>query len=197
MYYFAIIGVSGTRWKKGVIKLEKKKKRLISRTIILVILGLAIGYTVYGTATKDKVELLQVGSDAPDFTLVDLNGEKHSLSDYKGQGVFLNFWGTFCPPCEKEMPAMDRQYQVYKEQGVQTIAVNIAQTNLEVQSFVDKYQLSFPVPIDKTKAVRDAYNVTNLPATVLVDPDGKVAKIITGEMTEADIASFMELVKPN
>ena len=182
--------------KGGFINLEKKKKRLISRTIILVILGLAIGYTVYGTATKDKVELLKVGADAPDFTLVDSNGEKYRLSDYKGQGVFLNFWGTWCPPCEKEMPAMDRQYQVYKDQGVQTIAVNIAQTNLEVQSFVDKYQLSFPVPIDKTKAVRDAYNVTNLPATVLVDPDGKVVKIITGEMTEADIASFMELVKP-
>lgn len=182
--------------KGGFIKLEKKKKRLISRTIILVILGLAIGYTVYGTATKDKVELVKVGSDAPDFTLVDLNGEKHKLSDYEGQGVFLNFWGTYCPPCEKEMPAMDRQYQVYKDQGVQILAINIAQTDLEVQGFVDKYQLSFPVPIDKTKDVRDAYNVTNLPATVLIDPDGKVAKIITGEMTEADIASYMELVKP-
>ena len=182
--------------EEGGIHLEKKKKRLISRTIILVLLGLAIGYTVYGTATKDKVELLKIGSDAPDFTLVDTNGEKYTLSDYRGQGVFLNFWGTYCPPCEKEMPAMDRQFQVYKDQGVQTIAVNIAQTNLEVQSFVDKYQLSFPVPIDKTKDVRDAYNITNLPATVLVDPDGKVVKIITGEMTEADIASFMELVKP-
>ena len=57
-------------------------------------LALAIGYTVYGTATKEKVELVAVGSEAPDFTLVDLNGEKHKLSDYKGQGVFLNFWGT-------------------------------------------------------------------------------------------------------
>lgn len=55
-------------------------------------LALAIGYTVYGTATKEKVELVAVGSEAPDFTLVDLNGEKHKLSDYKGQGVFLNFW---------------------------------------------------------------------------------------------------------
>lgn len=182
--------------KGGFINLEKKKKRLISRTIILVILALAIGYTVYGTATKDKVELVKVGSKAPDFTLVDLNGDKHTLSDYRGQGVFLNFWGTWCPPCEKEMPAMDRQYQDYKGQGVQTLAVNIAQTNLEVQGFVDKYQLSFPVVIDKTKDVMTTYNVGNLPATVMIDPDGKVAKIITGEMSEADIASYMELVKP-
>ncbi|MFJ7952416.1 thiol-disulfide oxidoreductase ResA [Lysinibacillus sp. NPDC096418] len=176
--------------------MEKKKKRLILRTIILAILVLAIGYTVYGSATKDKIELVKVGSDAPDFTLIDLNGEKHKLSDYKGQGVFLNFWGTWCKPCAKEMPAMDRQYKVFKDQGVQTLAVNIAQTDFEVQSFVDKYDLSFPVVIDKTKSVRDAYNVGYLPATVLVNPEGKVVKIITGEMTEANIASYMELIKP-
>ncbi|WP_054767204.1 thiol-disulfide oxidoreductase ResA [Lysinibacillus parviboronicapiens] len=176
--------------------MEKKKKRLVTRTIILVILALAIGYTVYGTATKEKVELVAVGSEAPDFTLVDLNGEKHKLSDYRGQGVFLNFWGTWCKPCEKEMPAMDRQYKAFKDQGVQTLAVNIAQTDFEVQSFVDNYDLSFPVVIDKTKDVMTAYNVGNLPATVMIDPYGKVAKIITGEMTEANIASYMELVKP-
>ncbi|MEB2302276.1 thiol-disulfide oxidoreductase ResA [Lysinibacillus xylanilyticus] len=176
--------------------MEKKKKRLVIRTIILAVLVLAIGYTVYGTATKDKVELLAVGSKAPDFTLVDLNGEKHKLSDYKGQGVFLNFWGTWCKPCEKEMPAMDRQYKVFKDQGVQTLAVNIAQTDFEVQSFVDRYELTFPVVIDKTKSVMTTYNVGNLPATLLIDPDGKVAKIITGEMTEGKIASYMELVKP-
>ncbi|MEY9978655.1 thiol-disulfide oxidoreductase ResA [Lysinibacillus sp. RC79] len=176
--------------------MEKKKKRLVIRTIILAVLVLAIGYTVYGTATKDKVELIAVGSKAPDFTLVDLNGEKHKLSDYKGQGVFLNFWGTWCKPCEKEMPAMDRQYKVFKDQGVQTLAVNIAQTDFEVQNFVDRYELTFPVVIDKTKSVQTTYNVGNLPATLLIDPDGKVAKIITGEMTEGNIASYMELVKP-
>ncbi|KOP78870.1 thiol-disulfide oxidoreductase [Lysinibacillus sp. FJAT-14745] len=176
--------------------MEKKKKRLVIRTIILAVLVLAIGYTVYGTATKDKVELIAVGSQAPDFTLVDLNGEKHKLSDYKGQGVFLNFWGTFCPPCEKEMPAINRQYQVYKDQGVQTLSVNIAQTDFEVQNFVDRHELKFPVVIDKTKDVMTTYNVGNLPATLLIDPDGKVVKITTGEMTEEKIASYMELVKP-
>lgn len=182
---------------RGFINLEKKKKRLVLRTVILAVLALAIGYTVYGTATKEKVELVAVGSEAPDFTLVDLNGEKHKLSDYKGQGVFLNFWGTWCKPCEKEMPAMDNQYQEFKDHGVQTLAVNIAQTDFEVQNFVDRYGLSFPVVIDKTKSVMTAYNVGQLPATVLIDPEGKVAKIITGEMTEKDIASYMELVKPN
>lgn len=176
--------------------MEKKKKRLVIRTIILAVLVLAIGYTVYGTATKDKVELIAVGSKAPDFTLVDLNGEKHKLSDYKGQGVFLNFWATFCGPCEREMPAINRQYQVFKDQGVQTLSVNIAQTDFEVQNFVDRHELTFPVVIDKTKSVSTTYNVGTLPATLVIDPDGKVVKIITGELEEGKIASYMELVKP-
>ncbi|MEG0260380.1 MAG: thiol-disulfide oxidoreductase ResA [Lysinibacillus sp.] len=177
--------------------MEKKKKRLVMRSVILAILVFAIGYAVYGSATKDKVELLKKGSDAPDFVLVDMEGEKHKLSDYKGQGVFLNFWGTWCPPCEKEMPAMDRQYHNYKDKGVQTLAVNIAQTDFEVQKFVDKHNLKFPVVIDKTKDVMRAYNVgKTLPATVLIDPEGKVVDVILGEMTEADIASYMELIMP-
>ena len=81
---------------------------------------------------KEKYDVLQVGDDAPDFALIDLNGESHQLSDYKGQGVFLNFWGTWCATCKKEMPAMGRQYQVYKDQGVQILAVNIAESDLKV-----------------------------------------------------------------
>ncbi|MFJ8235104.1 thiol-disulfide oxidoreductase ResA [Ureibacillus sp. NPDC094379] len=176
--------------------MEKKKRRTILRSIILVVLVAAIVYTVYSSATKDKVEVLQEGAEAPNFELVDLNGETHRLSDYEGQGVFLNFWGTWCEPCKKEMPAMDRQYAAFKDQGVHVLAVNIAQSDFEVQNFVDTYGLSFPVVIDKTKSVMTAYNINPLPTTMLISPEGKVEKIITGEMTETQIASFMESIKP-
>lgn len=176
--------------------MEKKKRRTILRSVILVVLVAAIVYTVYSSATKDKVEVLQEGAEAPNFELVDLNGETHRLSDYKGQGVFLNFWGTWCEPCKKEMPAMDRQYAAFKDQGVHVLAVNIAQSDFEVQNFVDTYGLSFPVVIDKTKSVMTAYNINPLPTTMLISPEGKVEKIITGEMTESQIASFMESIKP-
>ncbi|WP_332649315.1 thiol-disulfide oxidoreductase ResA [Lysinibacillus sp. 54212] len=176
--------------------MEKKQRRSVIRGIILALLAIAIGYTVFSTLTKDKVEILKVGSQAPDFELVDLNGNTHRLSDYKGQGVFLNFWGTWCEPCEREMPAMNRQYTAYKSQGVQTLAINIAQSDFEVKSYVKTMGLTFPVAIDKTKSVMEAYNVTNLPATILINPEGKVEKIITGEMSEASIAAYMEAIMP-
>ncbi len=175
---------------------QTKQKRFILRTIILSVLVLAIVYTIYNNATKEKVEVLGIGDEAPDFTLVDLNGEEHRLSDYKGQGVFLNFWGTWCKPCAKEMPAMDRQYETYKEQGVQILAVNIAQSDFEVQRFASQYGLDFPIVIDKTKSVMEAYNIDPLPTTLLINPEGEIEQIVRGEMTEQDIAGFMEQIRP-
>ncbi|RPJ96766.1 thiol-disulfide oxidoreductase ResA [Rummeliibacillus sp. TYF005] len=176
--------------------MEKKQKRLYTRIVILAVLVAAIAYTVYNTAHKDDVQLLKIGDNAPDFSLVDLNGETHKLSDYKGQGVLLNFWGTWCKPCKKEMPAINNQYKQFKNQGVQILGINIAQSNLEVSSYADKLGVEFPIAIDKTKSVMRAYNVDILPTTVLIDKDGKIVKIITGEMTETDIEKYLKSIKP-
>src|SRR5690606_36243738 len=94
---------------------DRKKKRLIIRTLVLIVLGAAI---VFSITSKDKVKVLAIGDQAPDFELVDMDGNRHRLSDYKGQGVFLNFWGTWCGPCKKEMPYMENQYNAFKDQGV-------------------------------------------------------------------------------
>ncbi|ANU20645.1 thiol-disulfide oxidoreductase [Planococcus plakortidis] len=178
-------------------KKDKKRNRLIMRTSILFILVVAIAFTIYNELTKEKNELLQVGDWAPDFALTDLNGEQHQLSEYKGQGVFVNFWGTWCKPCEKEFPLMEKQYQVYKDQGVEILAVNIAQSDYEVRQFAEQRNLTFPIVIDKDKSVMEAYNIRPLPTTLLVNQEGKIEKIITGEMSEEDIASYMEQIKPS
>lgn len=177
-------------------KTNKKRNRAIMRSIILSILVAAIGYTIYNSVTAENIEVLKVGDKAPDFTLQDMEGTSHKLSDYEGEGVFLNFWGTWCAPCVKEMPAMDRQYQEFEEQGVQVLAVNIAQSDFEVQSFVDRFGLSFPVVIDKSRSVMNAYNIRPLPTTILVNPQGEIERIVTGEMTEEDIQGFMEEIRP-
>ncbi|KAA0956064.1 thiol-disulfide oxidoreductase ResA [Planococcus sp. ANT_H30] len=175
---------------------RKKKNRFFVRTAILLVLVGAVVFTLYNNANKENREMLQVGDPAPDFKLTDLNGEEHQLSDYKGQGVFVNFWGTWCKPCEKEFPLMERQYQVYKDQGVQILAVNIAQSDYEVRQYAEQRDLTFPIVIDKTKSVMEAYNIIPLPTTLLVNAEGNIVKIITGEMSEEDIKSYMEQIKP-
>lgn len=176
--------------------MDKKKKRSITRGIILAVLLVAIGYSVYASVTKDKVEVLAVGDDAPDFELVDLQGNTHRLSEYRGEGVVLNFWGTWCPPCKKEFPSIERQYKSFEAQGVNVLAINIAQSNLEVQNYINEMGLTFPVAIDKTRSVMTTYNVNQLPATILVDENGVITKIITGEMSESQIAANMDSIIP-
>lgn len=176
--------------------MDKKKKRAIVRSIILAVLVAAITYTVYVTATKDKNQVINEGDKAPDFILTDLDGEKHHLTDYKGQGVLLNFWGTWCPPCKEEMPALNSSYEKYKDQGVQVISINIAQSNFEVQNFVDEYKLNFPVTIDHSKSVMRTYNVDQLPATFLIDANGEIQKILTYGITEGEFDQYMESIKP-
>ncbi|TQR21072.1 thiol-disulfide oxidoreductase ResA [Psychrobacillus vulpis] len=176
---------------------QTKKQRFYIRTVILVVLTIAIVFTVYSNLTKEKNAVLQVGDKAPDFVLVDMDGNEHRLSDYKGEGIFLNFWGTWCKPCATEMPAMDNQYGVYKDLGVQTLAINIGESDLKVNSFVNRYGLSFPVAIDRNKSVMELYNIDPLPTTFLINPDGRIEKIIKGQMTEQDIANYMDQVKPS
>ncbi|UYB45209.1 thiol-disulfide oxidoreductase ResA [Lysinibacillus capsici] len=177
--------------------MDKKKRRFLMRSIILIVLFGAIFFTVYTTLSQDKNEVLKIGDEAPNFTLVDMQGDKHSLEEYKGQGVFLNFWGTWCKPCEREFPIIDRYYNEYKEKDIQVLAINIAESDFVVQNYIDRKGLTFPVLIDKNKSVMEAYNINPLPTTILINSEGKIEKIITGEMKEQDIKSYMELILPD
>jgi peroxiredoxin len=171
-------------------------QRSITRGIILLVLAIAIGYTIFAAVAKDKVEIIQVGAQAPDFEVTDLNGDKHRLKDYDGKGILLNFWGTWCEPCEREFPAMTRQYDTYKKEGVEILAVNYAQSDFEVKKYVQNMGMTFPVAIDKTKSVFTAYNIGPLPTSIFIDPDGEIKQIVTGEMSEKVIAQYLDSIKP-
>lgn len=172
-----------------------KKQRLVMRTAILLALLSAVAYTIYSNFFMEKAEI-KVGATAPDFVLTDLDGNTHRLSDYRGKGVFLNFWGTWCKPCEKEMPFINRQYEVYKKQGVEVLAVNVGEPKLSVQKFADRFNLAFPIVIDREDQVMNAYEIDPLPTTFLIDQNGKIQKIITGTMTEEMVKQYMESIKP-
>jgi peroxiredoxin len=175
---------------------NKKKRRLLIRSIILILLTSAVVYTLYANFTKDERGQIQAGDPAPDFVLTDMDGNKHKLSDYEGQGVFLNFWGTWCKPCEEEMPYMNNQYKEFKDQGVQVLAVNVSESKFLVNRFAAKHNLEFPIVIDKNGEVLNAYGVDPLPTTFLINPEGKVEKVLTGTMTEGDVKKHMESIKP-
>ncbi len=175
--------------------MNKKKRRLLFRISILSLFLIAIGFMLYQNFTEDR-ELITAGDKAPDFVLETLSGEKVQLSDYRGQGVFLNFWATYCPPCKKEMPFMENQYQYFKDKGVQVLAVDVGEPKVTVKSFVNEYGLSFPVPMDQDKDVLNAYGVGPIPVTFLINKDGVVEDRITAGLTEEDIRKYMKQIQP-
>lgn len=172
-----------------------KKNRLYMRTAILIVMVLAIGYAVFSSLTKED-KAIELGTEAPDFKLVDLEGNPVKLSDYRGKGVFLNFWGTYCEPCKEEMPAMNRQYEKYKSQGVEILAVNVDEQDVVVQKFAKQYDLRFPVVIDKGGEVMEAYKISPIPTTFLIDKDGVIVGQITASLDDKSIAEQMEKIKP-
>lgn len=167
------------------------------RTLILTVLAIAVGYTLYSNLTKESLGTIQEGDEAPDFLLMDLSGEERQLSDYKGKGVFLNFWGTWCEPCKEEMPHMEKMSQEYKEKGVEILAVNVGESDFQVRTFMEQYKLTFPIVIDSGKEVQKAYGINPLPTTFMINPEGKVEKIIVGGLVEEDqVRELFEAVKP-
>ncbi|MET3696161.1 peroxiredoxin [Bacillus oleivorans] len=177
--------------------MEKKQNRLILRTIILVLLFSAVGYALYSNLTQADRETIGVGDKAPNFALEDMEGNVHKLSDYEGQGVFLNFWGTWCEPCKVEMPYMENQYSYYKDDGVTILAVNVGESTMAVEKFVEEYGMTFPVLRDtKSSEVQRAYNIAPLPTTILINPEGVIEEIITTTMTEEKVRESMEKIKP-
>ena len=172
---------------------KKRKNRLVIRTIVLLFLLAAVIFTI---ATKNNEKVLEAGDKAPDFELVDLEGNKHRLSDYKGQGVFLNFWGSWCVPCKTEMPFMESQSKEFEGKGVHILALNIKDTKLKAETFRDQYNLTFPIARDVDESVRRAYNVLPLPTTILINKDGIIEKIIPTGMDEEQIRLEMESIQP-
>ncbi|GGG57340.1 MULTISPECIES: thiol-disulfide oxidoreductase ResA [Paenibacillus] len=173
-----------------------KYRRPVQIVILLAVLivgGYAIGTSLFA-AKEDGIP--KVGGTPPDFTLVDLQGNTHQLSDYKGKAVVINFWGTFCPPCVKEMPEFERQFAKWKDEGLEILAINLSEDTLTVNNFVRRFELNYPILRDVNKKTERSYGLRSYPTTFFVKPDGKIMEIKVGGMTEQDIDErVIELLK--
>lgn len=175
--------------------MKKKKTRFIIRLSLLLVMVLAISYTLYQHLFTENIRV-QAGDLAPDFVLEDTGGNTVQLSDLRGKGVFLNFWGSWCQPCEREMPYLEKQYSHYKNLGIEVVAVNIEESDVAINSFVQQHDLTFTVLKDRDRAVTEAYDITPIPTTFLIDKTGKVLEVLTGPMTEEDVRNYIEMIKP-
>lgn len=154
--------------------------------------------------TKDRENTeAQENTELPpaiDFTLQDQYGNTHTLSEYKGKTVFLNFWGTWCPPCRREMPDIQELYETYEQEGEEALVVlGIAAPGLgqekseeEIKSFLEENGYTYPVVMDTTGEIFTAYGITSFPTTFMIDRDGNVFGYASGQLNGDTMKSIIQ-----
>lgn len=185
-------------------KARKKKRnrirnRFIFRSIVLTILVAALVFALVNNFTKDKT-VYEIGDEAPDFKLHQINHnnelEEIQLSDYRGKGIMLNFWASYCKPCEEEMPYMEQLYPEYKKKDVEIIAVNLQEAKLVVNRFVDRYDLSFPIPHDSRGDVRELYQIGKIPSTYFIDENGVIVEKVERALNLDHLEDYLNKIIP-
>ncbi|EFM09815.1 alkyl hydroperoxide reductase/ Thiol specific antioxidant/ Mal allergen [Paenibacillus curdlanolyticus YK9] len=166
----------------------RKPVQIVIMLGVLLLGGYAIGKALFASGDGRP----EIGGQAPNFTLLDLKGQSHQLSDYKGKAVVVNFWGSFCPPCVKEMPEFQRQYDKWGDKSLNILAVNLSEDDLTVQTFVGERNLSYPILRDANRVIERKYGLEQYPTTFFVKPDGTIMDIFVGGMTEKDIDDRIE-----
>lgn len=135
------------------------------------------------------------GANAPQFTLMDLEGNEHSLADYQGRPVIINYWATWCRPCEAEMPALQAVYDQYQDEGLVILAINTTESPQVITPFVEERGLTFPILLDERSMVAREYDVQAYPSTFFIDGDGKIRSAeFSGPMSQAFIESQVQRI---
>jgi peroxiredoxin len=150
----------------------------IGVTVLVIILALSLNDSSVEFSNQTAIE---GGIPAPDFTFPGLDGKMVSLSDYKGKVVLVNIWATWCPPCVKEMPSMEKLYRKFKGENFEILAVSLDEPGPKaVAPFMEKTRLTFPALIDSKGAIKPVYRITGIPESFIIDKQGLLIKKIVG-----------------
>ncbi|HBH36292.1 MAG TPA: alkyl hydroperoxide reductase [Gammaproteobacteria bacterium] len=162
--------------------------QVLVRSMLLLLLSCSVA-----VSGEQSLMPYQGPQPAPDFELVDVDGGKHRLSDYRGKPLIINFWATWCPPCREEMPSMNRAWRKVKDE-VSMLAVNVGEDEDTIFIFSADYPIDFPVLLDRSGAVIKQWPVKGLPTTFVLDRDGNIRYTAVGAR-EWDDDALLEIVK--
>jgi peroxiredoxin len=180
----------------------RRKQALIGLGVAAAVLLLAWfvagrqGLSNVGKGGINTSLLPKVGDEAPDFVAISPEGQIVHLSDFRGQPVWLNFWGSWCPPCRAEMPDIQAAYQELQPQGLTLLAVSLGDKPSEAMNFAKLNGVTFDILLDPDRTLTSpTYPIYNFPTHIFIDKDGIVRKIVLSEMsTEQAVAAAQSVL---
>ena len=168
------------------------------RRLVSVLLGLGVALAIVvaavyvggrenfetiGQGGVNRQLLPKVGQPAPDFLAWDLAGQPVTLADYRGQPIWLNFWGSWCPPCRAEMPDIQAAYQQLAPKGLTLLAISVDESALDAAAFAALNNATFTILSDPNRLGTGAsYPIFNFPTHLFIDRDGMVRSIVLANM---------------
>lgn len=157
-----------------------------------------VGPPVEGLAPGELAPELEIeGPDGTAQPLLDLDGRPVRLAELRGRGVWLNFWASWCPPCQAETPVLRDVAAAYAERGLTLVGISVQETTVDdVRAYAERYQLGYVVAADLSGDVFRRYRIFALPTQVFIDPTGRVRRIVNGPVDEASAARYVEEILP-
>jgi cytochrome c biogenesis protein CcmG/thiol:disulfide interchange protein DsbE len=146
-----------------------------------------------GKATSTSPQIARVGAPAPDFSEPSMPGPRLSLESLRGKAIYLNFFATWCPPCNEEAPAINALQRQYAASGLQVVGVDVLESARKAALFRQEHHLLYPAVVDQG-TLRDAYRVNGLPVHVFIDREGIVRNIVIGELSPGAMRADVERI---
>ena len=135
--------------------------------------------------------------DGSTFQLTDLDGNPVRLEDLRGKLVWLNFWASWCPPCQGETPVLRDMDEAYADKGLEIVGVAVQETTVDdVRAYAERYELGYRIAFDTSADIFHLYKVYALPTQFFIAPDGKIIEVVNGPLSHQDAAARIEAWLP-
>jgi peroxiredoxin len=141
-------------------------------------------------------ELSTTRPDGTGFQLTDLDGRPIRLDSFRGRVVWLNFWASWCPPCQAETPVLREISAIYADRGLVMIGIQVQETVEDGRRYSERYGLTYPIGADVSGEIFHLYNVFALPTQFIIDGDGVIRQVINGPVSQGAADALLAPLLP-
>ena len=151
-----------------------------------------VGPPIEGLNPGDRAPELVGTADGEEVELRDLDGNVIRLADLRGRVVWINFWATWCPPCQEETPVLRDVYERHRDEGLELVAISVKESTAEdVRRYAETYDLDYTIGFDATSAIFHTYRAFGLPTQLFIDRDGVIRHVVLGPVSREQAANLI------